>query len=220
MAGWHHRLDGHEFGWTPGVGDGQGGLACYGSWGLEESDTTERLNWTEDCDGCKLSLRALNCGSGTRVVHSQHVKRITKSDNGEAVPSVVFWTVFSKGSALLPPVTSMRNPIKKKCSVFQLQMCFLDKCRIWRTSSLWISAQSCPTLYNPMDCCVPGLPVHHQPLKPSQTHVHCISDAIQLSHPLLYPSPPAFNLSQHQSLFQWIHSSHQVANVLEFQSFQ
>ena len=47
MAGWHHRLDGHEFGWTPGVGDGQGGLACCGSWGRKESDTTERLNWTE-----------------------------------------------------------------------------------------------------------------------------------------------------------------------------
>ena len=47
MAGWHHRLDGHEFGWTPGVGDGQGGLACCNSWGYKELDMTERLNWTE-----------------------------------------------------------------------------------------------------------------------------------------------------------------------------
>ena len=47
MVGWHHRLDGHEFGWTPGVGDGQGGLVCCSSWGRKESDTTERLNWTE-----------------------------------------------------------------------------------------------------------------------------------------------------------------------------
>ena len=47
MAGWHHRLDSHEFEWTPGVGDGQGGLACCDSWGLKESDTTGRLNWTE-----------------------------------------------------------------------------------------------------------------------------------------------------------------------------
>ena len=46
MAGWHHRLNGHEFEWTPGVGDGQGGLECYNSWGRKESDTTERLNWT------------------------------------------------------------------------------------------------------------------------------------------------------------------------------
>ena len=50
MAGWHHRLDGHEFGWTPGVGDGQGGLACCNSWGCKELDTTERLNWTERCN--------------------------------------------------------------------------------------------------------------------------------------------------------------------------
>ena len=47
MAGWHHGLDGHEFEWTPGVGDGQGGLACCDSWGRKKSDTTERLNWTE-----------------------------------------------------------------------------------------------------------------------------------------------------------------------------
>ena len=47
MAGWHHRLDRHEFEWTPGVGDGQGGLACCNSWGRKESDTTEWLNWTE-----------------------------------------------------------------------------------------------------------------------------------------------------------------------------
>ena len=47
MAGWHHRLDGHGFGWTPGVGDGQGGLACCNSWGHKKSDTTEQLNWTE-----------------------------------------------------------------------------------------------------------------------------------------------------------------------------
>ena len=47
MVGWHHWFNGHEFGWTPGVGDGKGGLVCCGSWGLKESNTTERLNWTE-----------------------------------------------------------------------------------------------------------------------------------------------------------------------------
>ena len=52
MAGWHHRLNGHEFDWTPGVGDGQGGLACCNSWGHKESDTTERLNWTELMNIC------------------------------------------------------------------------------------------------------------------------------------------------------------------------
>ena len=57
MAGWHHLLDAHEFGWTPGVGDGQGGLACCDSWGRKESDMTERLNWTELnwIDNCYLS---------------------------------------------------------------------------------------------------------------------------------------------------------------------
>ena len=54
LAGWHHWLNGHEFGWTPGVGDGQGGLACCDSWGRKESDTTEQLNWTELNAGCNL----------------------------------------------------------------------------------------------------------------------------------------------------------------------
>ena len=62
-------------------------------------------------------------------------------------------------------------------------------------------AQSCLTLCDPMDCNTPGLPVHHQLLELAQTHVHQVSDAIQPSHPLLSPSPPAFSLSQHGSLF-------------------
>ena len=78
-------------------------------------------------------------------------------------------------------------------------------------------AQSCPTLCDPMDCSTPGFPVHHQLPELTQTHVHHISDAIQPSHPLLSPSPPAFNLSQHQGLFQWVNYSQQVAKVLEFQ---
>ena len=68
-----------------------------------------------------------------------------------------------------------------------------------------------------MDCSMPGLPVHHQLPEFTQTHVHWVSDAIQPSHPLSSPSPPAFNLSQHQGLFKWDSSSHQVAKVLEFQ---
>ena len=63
----------------------------------------------------------------------------------------------------------------------------------------------------------PGLPVHHQLLEFTQTHVHRVSDAIQPSHPLSSPSPPASNPSQHQSLLQWVSSSHEVAKVLEFQ---
>ena len=78
-------------------------------------------------------------------------------------------------------------------------------------------AQSCLTLCNPMDCSTPGLPVHRQLLELAQTHVHRVSDAIQPSHLLLSPSPPAFNLSQHQGFFQWVSSSHQVAKALELQ---
>ena len=73
-------------------------------------------------------------------------------------------------------------------------------------------AQSCPTLCDPMNCSTPGLPIHHQLPEFTQTHVHRVSDAIQASHPLSSPSPPAPNPSQHQSLFQWVNSSHEVAN--------
>ena len=75
-------------------------------------------------------------------------------------------------------------------------------------------SQSCPTLCDPMDCSTPGLPVHHQLLELAQTHVHWVGDAIQPSYPLSSHSPPAFNLSQHEGLFHWVSSSHQVAKVL------
>ena len=68
-----------------------------------------------------------------------------------------------------------------------------------------------------MDCSMPGLPVHHQLLEVTQTHVHWVGDAIQPSHPLSSPSPPAFNFSRHQGPFKWVSSSHQVAEVLKFQ---
>ena len=68
-----------------------------------------------------------------------------------------------------------------------------------------------------MDCSTPGFPVHHQFLELAQTHVHRVGDATQLSHSLSSLSPPSFNLSQYQGLFQWVNSSHQVAKVLEFQ---
>ena len=84
-------------------------------------------------------------------------------------------------------------------------------------------AQSCLTLCDPMSCSMPGLPVHHQLPEFTQTHVHWVGDAIQPSHPLSSPSPPAFSLSQHQGLFKWVSPLHQVSKVLEFhlhQSFQ
>ena len=88
---------------------------------------------------------------------------------------------------------------------------------VWDSVQFSSVAQSCPTLCDPMNRSTPGLPVHHQLPEFTQTHVHQVSDAIQPSHPLSSPSPPVPNPSQHQSLFQWVNSSHEVAKVLEFQ---
>ena len=101
---------------------------------------------------------------------------------------------------------------KTKPAVFFLQK--LDKHLDQLVSSV---VQSCPTLCDHMDCSTPGFLVHHQLLELTQTYVHQIGDAIQLSHPLLSPCLPAFNLSQRQGLLQWVSSSYQVAKVLEFQ---
>jgi len=75
-----------------------------------------------------------------------------------------------------------------------------------------VQSLSCVWLCNAMDCSTPGFPVYHQLLELTQTHVHWVSDTIQSSHPLLSPSPPAFNLSQHQGLFKWVSSLHQMAS--------
>ena len=89
--------------------------------------------------------------------------------------------------------------------------------RTFRSEQIRSVTESCPTLCDPMNPSTPGLPVHHQLPVFTQTHVHRVSDAIQPSHPLSSPSPLAPNPSQHQSLFQWVNSSHEVAKVLEFQ---
>ena len=86
--------------------------------------------------------------------------------------------------------------------------------------SVSLVAQLCPTLCDPMDCSMPVFPVHHQLPELAQTHVHRVGDAIQPSHPMSSPSWSAFNLSQHQGLFHWVSSSHQVAKVLELQDSQ
>ena len=93
---------------------------------------------------------------------------------------------------------------------------------LWGRRGKGSVTQFCPTLCEPMDCRTPGLPVPHHLPEFAQVHVHWIGDAIQLSHSVLPPSPSALTLSQHQGLFQWVGSSHQVAKVLELQhqSFQ
>ena len=89
----------------------------------------------------------------------------------------------------------------------------------WRTCKIQFSSvqsQSCLTLCDPMDCSTPGLPVHHQLPEFTQTHAHRVGDAIQPSHSLSSPSPPPFNLSQHQGLFQWVSSSHRWQKYWSF----
>ena len=76
----------------------------------------------------------------------------------------------------------------------------------------WVGSDS----LRPVDCSMPGFPVQHRLPELPQTHIHQVSDVVEPSHPLLSPSPPAFNLSQHQGLFQWVSSSHQVAKGLSF----
>ena len=86
----------------------------------------------------------------------------------------------------------------------------------WKRNHFSSVTQSCPTLCDPTDCSMLGFPVHHQLPEFTQTHVHQVGDAIQPPNPLSSP-PPAFNLSQHQGIFKWVSSLHQVAKILEFQ---
>ena len=116
----------------------------------------------------------------------------------------------------------MKSKDKENHSPFPVINLVLNTKQVWLTYRVNLYqfssvAQLCPTLCDPMDRSTQGFPVHHQLPEFTQTHVHWVGDAIQPSHPLPSPSPPAFNLSQHQSLFQWVSSSHQVAKVLEFQ---
>ena len=102
--------------------------------------------------------------------------------------------------------------------LFIMEFCITQLCIISTLSVQFSSvSQSCPTLRDPLNHSTPGLPVHHQLPEFTQTHAHQVSDAIPPSHPLSSPSPPAPNPSQHQSLFQWVNSSHEVAKGLEFQ---
>ena len=86
-----------------------------------------------------------------------------------------------------------------------------------RSVQFFSLSQSCPTLCDPLDCTMPCFPVHYQYPELTQTHVHWVGDAIQPFHPLSSHSSPSFSLSQHQGLFQWVCSSHQVAKVFELQ---
>ena len=105
-------------------------------------------------------------------------------------------------------ISSFKRGIWKRLNTLYIPLLVQSCCSV--TQSYW-------TLCNPMDCSMPGFPVLQYLLEFALTHVHWVYDAIQPSHRLLPSSPPALNLSQHQSLFQWVGSSQEVAKVLEFQ---
>ena len=110
---------------------------------------------------------------------------------------------------------SFQRPVTNFHRFFFLWLMILHHC-MWSCCFCSV-AKWCLTLCDPMDCSMPGFPVFHYLSEFSQTHVHWVHEAIQPSHPLLLPSSPALNLSQHQGLFQWVSSLHQVAKVLELQ---
>ena len=109
------------------------------------------------------------------------------------------------GILSLPHLTCL--PVGKFPNLSELQSLYLNNGLCCGFCSV---SRSCLTLCNPVDCRMPGFPVHHQLLELAQSHVHWVSDAIQPSLPLSSPSPLAFNLSQHQCLFYWVGSSHQM----------
>ena len=109
-----------------------------------------------------------------------------------------------------------KNPRNKE-ELSQLDKRYLAKKPVVRILQFSSVTQLCLTLCDPIDRSMTGLPIYHQFPEFTQIHVHWVSDAIQPSHPLSSPYPRTFNLSQHQGLFKWVSSSHQVAKVLEFQ---
>ena len=118
---------------------------------------------------------------------------------------MVVWNAFSlhkqkyRSPLICVIICPIPRPVKRKTKMFS-----------------W-AAHYVQLFVTPMNCSTPGLPVHHQLKESTQTCVHWVGDAIQPSHPLLSPSPPALNLSKHQGFFKWVNSSYQVAKVLEFQ---
>ena len=134
-------------------------------------------------------------------------QKLNTVSRAETFPSRFSWF------CIMPHCRTLKNPHTK------VQVIFMPTNTTSLIQPLYQSslAQSCPTLCNLMDCSMPDFSVLHCLLEFAQIHVHRVGDAIQPSHPLSPLSPPAFNLSQHQGLFQWVGSSHQVAKVLELQ---
>ena len=171
-----------------------GGFSCCRVWALGCAGF-------RSCDYQTLGHRLSSCASWASLLHSM----CSFPGSGIQPLSPTLATGFSTTELPGKPL----QLLKFYWSILIYNVSF------WCISS--VVTQSCPTLRNPMGCCMPDFPVHHQLLELAQTHVHQVSDAIQPSHPLLSPSPHAFNLFQYQSLFQLVSSLRQVAKVLELQ---
>ena len=134
--------------------------------------------------------------------------------SGVALPSALIWSprYVSWIQQVVKGVLSQELTVEKQ-SLYMHAFIFVESILWW-----WCSAtQSCPTLCDPVDCSMSSFPVLHYLPEFAQIHDCRVGDAIQPSHPLSSPSPPALSLSQHQGLFQWVSSLNQVAKVLEFQ---
>ena len=153
-------------------------MACCNSWGRKESDTTERLNSTE----LIIYLKYFSCSF---LWDSTVIKSFLKFYCQASYCRIGKWMEVS-----------IQKPPTGAKPVHLPRIFFISSDQIRSV------AQSCPTLCNPMNHSTPVLPVHHQLLEFTETHVHRVSDAIQPSHPLSTPFPPAPNPSQHQTLFQ------------------
>ena len=130
---------------------------------------------------------------------------------------LLWWESRHIRCLLLTYKESFFNLFNKTTVNFPSRLCWEIEQKFADIIFLLFTMHLCPILCKPMYCSMPGfLVLHHLP-ELAQTHVHWVGDTIQPSHPLSSPSPPAFNLSQHQGLFQWVSSLHQVAKVLEFQ---
>ena len=158
----------------------------------------------------------LSVSKSLALIHQEGEEEGTEASmvegKGETWEAVLRWQRNRMGRPLSPPHIHQKN-------IWTLRKFHKTTSECWQRTSVQFSSvsQLCPTLCDPMNRSTPGLPVHHQLPEFTQTHVHQVGDAIQLSHPLSSSSPPASNPSQNQGLFQWANPLHEVAKVLEFQ---
>ena len=181
------------------------------------------IPWTEEPGGLQ-SMGSQRAGHNWSDLAQQTLPKRQQNDRklilGTSLVAQQLTSPFSvRGAGLIPGGgAEMSHALWPKSQNTQQKRYVTNSVKTLKIRSDQIRsvAQSCPTLCDPMNRSTPGLPVHHQLPEFNQTHIHRVSDAIQPSYPLSSPSPPTPNPSQHQSLFQWVNSSHEVAKVLEF----